>query len=412
MGERFVGIDWGNEEHAVCVLDAAGTEHSSFTAAHTEAGLADLTSRLTRLQQQGDVRVAIERTNGVVVDRLVEAGLRIVPLHPNAVKATRPRYSAAGGKDDRRDAYILADVLRTDGARLDELHGPSDETRALKALVRTRDDLVTARVEMTNRLRAELESFWPAPVEMFNDLDSLIALKFLDKYPTPKSAKSLNEAKLAKFLQKHSYTGSRKPEEFMRRARQAAVGRNGERETESKGAVVRALVVVVRSLVEQCSQLESRIKRDVAAHPDGPLVQSFPYSGSVNAAQILTELGDDRERFQSAEHLAAEAGVVPVTESSGKRSHKKKRRGKPPAVFFRRACNKRLRKALTCFADNSRRASAWADDIYRKAINRGCSHPHAIRVLARAWARVIWRCWRDRRPYDPAQHGGAQRVAS
>src|SRR5207253_9104670 len=124
-------------------------------------------------------------------------------------------------------------------------------------------------------------------------------------------------------------------------------------------------------------------------------------AGRINAAQILAELGDDRRRFATDDQLAAEAGVAPVTRASGK-SH---------AVVFRFACNKRLRTALTTFADNSRHACAWAADVYRRARARACDHPHAIRVLARAWIRVLWRCWQNGTPYDPARHGAASRLA-
>ena len=129
---------------------------------------------------------------------------------------------------------------------------------------------------------------------------------------------------------------------------------------------------------------------------------SFPRAGRVCAAQILAELGDVRARFPSEAQLAAEAGVCPVTHASGKSR----------AVTFRFACNHRLRQAITCFADNSRHASAWAAEVYRRARARGCDHAHAIRILARAWVRVLWRAWTDRRSYDPTAHRAAQLLAA
>jgi transposase len=125
---------------------------------------------------------------------------------------------------------------------------------------------------------------------------------------------------------------------------------------------------------------------------------SFPRAGRICAAQILAELGSVRERFANDARLAAEAGICPVTYQSGKSK----------AVTFRWACNHRLRAALTCLADNSRHASAWAAHVYNRARARGCDHPHAVRILARAWVRVIWQAWTDRKPYDPTRHGAAQ----
>ena len=159
-----------------------------------------------------------------------------------------------------------------------------------------------------------------------------------------------------------------------------------------------ALVAVLTPLVAQIQQLAAAITAALVQHADGPLVQSLPRSGAVNAAQILAELGDDRARFPTADQLAAEAGVAPVTHASGKH------RG----VAFHWACNKRLRQALTTWADNSRHASAWAATVYAHARARGCDHPHAIRILARAWVRVLWRCWQDHRPYDLTRHRAAQ----
>ena len=325
-----------------------------------------------------------------------------MPIHPNALKATRPRYSAAGGKSDPGDAFILADLLRLDGHRFPALRPPSDETRALRALVRGRDDLVTQRVALANQLRALLERFWPGAAAIFVDVDSPIALAFLARYPTPHSAARLGEKRLAQFLGQHAYSGRRPVVELLARLRTAPASQVGEAEAEASGDLVRALVAVLTPLVGQLQQLSAAIEAALAQHPDGRLVQSLPRSGAVNAAQILAELGDDRARFPSDEQFAAEGGLAPVTHASGQ--HK--------AVVFRWACNKRLRQALTTFADNSRHASPWARATYADARRRGCDHPHAIRILARAWVRVLWRCWQDRRPYDVTLHRAAQRVAA
>jgi transposase len=398
----FVGLDWAAMTHAVCVLDETGTTRWRGTVPHTAAGLAELVQRLRRFGPPASLPVALERPSGLVVDALLEAGFPVVPIHPNVVKATRPRYSAAGGKSDPSDAYLLADLLRTDGHRFRPLQPLADETRALRALVRGRDDLVAQRVALANQLRALLERFWPGAAAIFADVDSPIALAFLTRYPTPQSADRLGEPRLAQFLRRHAYCGRRSPAELLARLRAAPRSGTGDAETDASGELVHAFVTVLTPLLAQIQQLSAAIAAAVAQHTDGPLVQSFPRSGTVNAAQLLAELGDDRTRFPTADQLAAEAGVAPVTRTSGKH------RG----VAFRWACNKRLRQALTTFADNSRHASTWAAAVYARARARGCDHPHAIRILARAWVRVLWRCWQDRRPYDATQHRAAQLAAA
>lgn len=344
-----------------------------------------------------ELRVAIERPTGIVVDTLVEEGFVVVAIHPNAVKASRPRYSAAQGKSDVSDAYLLADLLRTDGHRFRTLTPISDETKGLRALVRTRDDLVAQRVALGNQLRSLLDQFWPGAAGVFAEIDSPIALDFLERYATPCSAAALGEKRMANFLAQHAYAGRRKAAELVERLRAAPRPVAGDVEVEAKGECVRALVRALRPLVAQIAALTGAVERATEAHPDGKVVTSLFRSGRVCAAKLLAELGDDRGRFVSADHLAAEGGVAPVTRASGK--HR--------AVAFRHACNPRLRAALGTLADATRHTSPWAHDLYQRARARGCRHPHALRVVARAWCRVLWVCWQNHVPYDPSKHRAA-----
>jgi transposase len=393
----WAGLDWGGAVHAVCVIDEVGQVVERFVVEHSADGIDALLARLARIAPPAELPVTIERPSGLIVDALIEAAHQVVPLHPNVVKACRPRYRAAGGKSDPGDAYMLADILRTDGHRFRALQPCSDEIKALRTLVRARDDLVAERVALANRLRSLLDGFWPGAAAIFADVDSPIALAFLARYPTPDSAARLGEKRLAAFLAQHAYCGRRSPAELLDRLRAKPRGRAGEAEAETAGEIVRSLAVVLAALVTELAKLTARVEHAVAALADGAIVMSFPRAGRVCAAQILAEPGDVRDRFQTDQQLAAEAGVCPVTHASGKS------RG----VIFRWACNHRLRQAITCFADNSRHASPWADAVYKNARRRGCSHPHAIRILARARVRVLWRAWIDRTPYEPARHRAA-----
>jgi transposase len=391
----FAGLDWASRTHAACVIDERGTIQLQLEVTHDATGLAELVRCLRRA---GVSAIAIERPSGLIVDALLEAGFSAVPIHPNIVKATRPRYRSHGGKSDATDAYVLADLLRTDGHRFKPLAAQSDEIRALRALVRGRDDLLANRNGLANQLRSLLESFWPGAAEVFAEVDSPIALEFIQRYPTPGAASRLGPKRMAAFCARHGYSGRRSPEQLVQRLHQAPQVSIGELELDASGALACHLARTLAGLMQQLRQLTKRIEQLVAACEDGPIFMSFPRAGRICAAQILAEVGSVRERFDSDEHLAGEAGVTPVTYASGKSK----------SVRFRWACNHRLRAALTCLAGNSRHASAWAQNVYAKARARGCDHPHAIRILARAWLRVIWRAWQDRKPYDPAQHHGAQ----
>jgi transposase len=188
----------------------------------------------------------------------------------------------------------------------------------------------------------------------------------------------------------------------LERLRDALEGIVAGTESEARRDAVLGHVRVLRSLNASIKQLTRSVVAHLGEHPDNEIFTSLPRSGQVNAAQMLAEWGDCREAYETPEAVCALAGLAPVTKKSGKHE----------AVAFRWACNTRFRQAVTTFADNSRHASPWAADVYQRAVARGCDHPHAVRILARAWVRVIWRCWIDQVPYDPTRHGGAVRHAA
>jgi transposase len=397
----FTGVDWGSQQHTVCVLDAAGRKFAAFAVPHSAAGLEELVARLRRLGDPAQRPVAIERPDGRVVDRLLEAGHPVVPIQPHALKAWRRAQGLAGAKSDPGDAALLADYLRCLQQRLRVLQPFSPQTRALRAVVRTREDLVDQRVAAGNQLRACLEAFWPGAAVIFADVTSPIALAFLARYPSPEAAQRLGQQRLAAFLVKQGYCGRRPAADLLQRLRAAPPGLIGSVEAEARRDAVWALIGVLAALNTAIKDLDRSIVAHLGEHPDAHVFTSLPRSGKLNAAQVLAEWGDCRAAYDGADAIACLAGAVPVTRRSGKHT----------SVTFRWACNKRLRKAICIFADNSRHASPWAAKRYADARARGLDHPHAIRVLARAWIRVIWRCWQDRVPYDPAKHGSAQRLA-
>lgn len=207
MDGGCAGIDWAKDGHAVCVLGGVGVGIEQRCFVHDERGLDELCQTLRR---HGVGRVAIERPEGVLVERLLEAGLAVMAVHPNQLKAARPRFQASGGKSDAFDASCLAELARTDHHRFRVPVPGSDETKAIRVLTRAREDLVSERVAVTNRLRAELDAFWPAPTGLFRDLDSPISLAFLERYPSPQDARSLGEKRFAAFLAKNGYRGRKK----------------------------------------------------------------------------------------------------------------------------------------------------------------------------------------------------------
>jgi transposase len=351
------GIDWASDWHDVHIADEHGELLVAEQFSHDERGIS---APIELLGSREVECCAIERPDGLLVGRLLAAGIVVLAIHPNQVKAARDRFRAAAGKNDRFDAFVLCELARTDRHRFPVLAPCGDETLALKALVRTREELVDARVALANQLRAQLQAFWAGAERMFADVDSQIALAFLERYPSPSDARGLGEKRLESFLARHGYSGRRPPAELLARLRSAPAAVVGELEQDARRAAVIGLLCALRPIVEQIN----------------------------------------RARYPTDDALAADAGQAPVTIQSGKHS----------AATFRWACDKRLRKHMGTLADSTRHWHPWAHDVYQRARARGCDHPHAIRILGRAWTRVLWRCWQDHTPYDPTRHKALNKI--
>ena len=237
---------------------------------------------------------------------------------------------------------MLCELARTDHRRFRVLEPDSDQTKALRALCRGREDLVRTRTALSNQLRAELERFWPGAVKIFRSLDSPIALAFLEKYPSPIEARALGEQRLAAFLRHQHYSGGKTPAELLRKLRSAPGGpRWRGRDPHPPAARARPRRAAA-ALVAQVKQLERQIAQALAEHPDGALFRD-PKS-VITAAELVAEIGDCRARYPSGDALAGDAGQAAVAIDSGKRK----------VACYRWACNKRLRDAVCTLADSTR----------------------------------------------------------
>lgn len=387
----FAGIDWSWQHHAVCIVDAAGRRIEEATLPHSGAGLSKITALLARHHL---TRVGIERGDGPVVEHLLREGFEVVVISARQVHSLRARYGSAGNKDDRFDAFVLADALRTDAGRWATVRPDRDDTIALRMLVRARHDLIDHRIAVHNQLLAVLQHHFPGAVGLFSQLDLPISLAFLRRFPSEAKAAWLSPSRMAHWLKANSYSGRHSAADLNAHLRAAVTGHTSGPAAEAGEIIVLTLVELLSHLRSQQTSLETRIKEALLAHPDGPIFQSLPRAGTVRAATLLAELGDCRARFPAAQALAAAAGVAPSTRQSGK--HR--------TVTYRRGCNKQLRAALIDWAQDTPRANAWAHDTYHRARHRGCRHPHAARILAQAWTRILWRCWHEHQPYNPDLH--------
>jgi transposase len=308
------GIDWASDNHAVCVVDNDGEAVERLTVAHIAAGLRAMIDLLIGHQVEA---VAIERPDGPAVDALLAAGLAVYVIPPSQVRNLRGRYGSAGNKDDRFDAFVLADTLRTGRRRLTPLSLETEATTALRKLCRTRRDLLAGRVAVANQLRARLQTAFPGAVGLFADIDSQISLRFLSRFPSQDAADWLSPKRLAAWLSSVAYSG-RTPAAALYTRLGAAPRGATDSHAQALAGITAAYLAVLATISAQIQALAQQITHALGAHPDRSIFTSLPRAGTVRAARLLAEIGDARGRFPTPSSLATLAGVAPSTRESGK----------------------------------------------------------------------------------------------
>jgi transposase len=389
----FAGVDWAQDNQVACLIDADGEVAERVTVGHDKAGIARL---ITVLAAHPVAGVGIERGDGPLVTALLVAGLTVFVIAPSKVKNLRGRYGSAGNKDDRFDAFVLADVVRTDRRRLMPLVPDRPDTQTLRALVRARKDLVGHRIAVANQLRAHLLTVLPGVVGLFAELDAPTSRAFIADFGTQDTVDALTVEQLGPWLKQRHYHV--KPATvLLERLHAAAPGVRGPA-GQALATITSAYLAALNTVMTQIETLETQIADALKTHPDAAIFTSLPRAGTVRAARLLAEIGDCRSRFPTPASLAGLAGVTPSTRQSGNTR----------IVAFRWAVDKQLRDAVCDFAADSRRSNPWAAHLYQQARQRGKKHNHAVRILARAWLGVIHTCWTTNTAYDPTQHRALQ----
>jgi transposase len=389
--EVFVGIDWGEQHHQVHALDPEGRPQLQLRVSHDRSGLMVLQEALSTLGAPGAVGIAIERREGLLVEHLLAWGHPVYPVNPKVAARAREGYRAAPIKSDALDAFSLADLLRRQAGSWRPLRRPSETLAELQALVRDRDFFVIEHRRVQHRLRATLLTYYPALPHLFSSLDRAITLAFLRRFPTPEAASRLTVARLARFLKREGYTGRTAPEVLLSRlhAHPATPSLGTDR---ARAHTALALADLLEQLSAAIGGFDDVVAELVARHPDASVFASLPGTGPVTVATLIAEIGEDRARFPSPGSLLAEAGLAPVTRQSGGSRR----------VSFRYAANHHLRATWQQWMLTAIRISPWTRAAYDAARARGQSHSRAVRSVAARWCRILWRCWHDGVPYDPA----------
>jgi transposase len=391
----YLGIDWSEQKHDLCFLNEAGAAIARLTILHTPDGFLKLD--ITR-QQLGattaDCWVGLETAHSLLIDFLWARGYtQVYLIPPNVTKSSRGRYCQTGAHTDQSDAFVLADLLRTDRHRLQPWRPDGLLTRQLRSSVNLVAQLRRDTVRFSNRLRAVLLRYYPITLQMFSGLDTKIALRFVQEYPTPQAAASLTLAEFQAFTRAQGYTH---PQDVMRNY--ARLQQPQPQADPDVIAICQAEAVQLAKLLEHVVQAEMTQSHTLLKlyhqHPDYPIFDSLPGVGDYLGPALLVHFGDDRQRFPTPACVQALAGTCPVTAASGKRRW----------IHFRHACNHDFRQVTQQWARASLSQSAWAQAYWIQIRPRCASDSHAHRCLANRWLAIAWKLWQTHQPYNEDYH--------
>jgi hypothetical protein len=389
----FVGVDWAEAHHEVCVLDQAGVVLGRRRVPDGVAGVAQLHALVAdHTNQPSAVVVGVELDRGLLVGALVAAGYQVVAVNPLAASRYRERHGTSGAKSDPGDAKVLADLVRTDRHNHRPVAGDSDLAEAIRVLARAHQSAIWSRQRQLNSLRSALRAFYPAALEAFGtNLACGDALAVLQLAPTPELGRQLSLGKLAAALGR----GGRQRHLHARAAQIQAALRSPQLTTpppisQAYGVVAQATIGLLASLNQQIAALEQTLGEGFNKHPDAKTIRSLPGLGMVLGARVLGEFGDDQTRFPTAKSRKNYAGSAPITKASGRSL----------VVLARHARNRRLADALEQWAFCSLTQSPGARRYYDQLRNRHKTHRQALRQLANRWVGILHTCLERGIVYD------------
>jgi transposase len=388
----FVGVDWAERQHAFAILEPGATApRGCGEFAQQPEAIAAWADDLKRRYGGRPVAVAVELSRGPLVHALRDyQHLVLFPINPKQFANYRKAIHASEKKDDATDARLLARFLREHHENLRRWQPDEPLTRQLAALCEQRRKLVEDRKNLGQRLRHVLLAYFPLVLELVRELHHPLALELLRRWPTLKQLQRAKPERIRKL-----FRGMRRGQvDVVEQIRAARPLTEDPAIIEPNALYVQSLVKQMESLNQAIEQFEERIRQAYAKHPDAELYRSLPGAGEALGPRLLTAMGDDRERYETAANLQSYSGIAPVTKQSGKSKQ----------VHRRYACPRFLRQTFHEFADHARKWSGWSKAYYNYLRSKGQKHHSAVRALAFKWIRILFRIWQDRVPYDETRY--------
>jgi transposase len=387
----FVGLDWADTKHDVCLQAAGSAKRENCILEHTPEAIEAWVCALRQRFAGKPIAICLELTKGPIVFALRKYDFLVLfPVNPLTLARYREAFTPSRAKDDPTDAALQLELLCTHRDKLQPLTPQSPTMRALAQLVEHRRRVVGDKVRITNRLTSTLKNYFPHVLQWFQDKDTLLFCDFLSRWPTLKAVQLARRSTLETFFREHHVRSADVMTQRIDAIKAATPLTTDEGIIAPHALLVQALISQLRVTLHAIQDFDHAIAQRAQSHPDFPLFQTLPGAGPVFASRLLVAFGEQRERYASAAELQRFAGIAPVTERSGKKSW----------VHWRFQCPTFLRQTFVEWAAESTRHSFWAQVYYQQQREKGKAHQAAVRALAFKWLRILFRCWQDRTPYD------------
>jgi len=386
----FIGLDWADTKHDICIQPAGGLTREFGRIAHQPEQIEQWAYDMHR-RFGGPIAVMLELSKGPIVSALQKHDFFVlIPINPSTLAKYREAFKPSRAKDDPTDAELAIDLVLRHRDRFKPLQPQSTQMRTLAHPVEKRRRLVDDRRRFANRLISALKAYYPQAVEWFSHKETFVFCAFITRWPTLQQIKRARRSTIERFFREHRV---RRPQliEMRIQAIRAATALTDDPGVIDPGTLeALALARQLETTVELIRQFDQAIAQILPELPDYSLFASLPGAGTVLTPRLLTAFGEDRNRFHSAAEVQQYCGIAPVTERSGQKSW----------VHWRWQCSKFVRQTFVEWAAKTVHSSFWAGAYYQRQRQKGATHQMAVRALAFKWIRILYRCWKSRTPYN------------
>lgn len=392
----YIAIDWADQQHVFSLRTANQTKKETGTLEQKPEAIGPWVAALRERFEGRPVAIAVEQSRGALIHALLGYDFLVLyPIHPTTVAKFRQAFKSSGAKNDPLDTDQILEILTKHLALLQPLKPDTESTRLLRRLVADRRKAVDLRTAQVQALGAALKEYFPQALELLNgNLASGLASDFLLKWPTLAAVQQARPATLKRFYYGHNLRSTKLVEKLLQLAATALPLTHDAAIIESGSRLSQLYAQMIKTLNPLIENYDERIQRVFQAHPEARIFRQLPGAGAALAPRLCAFFGTDRLRYETATQVQSFSGIAPVTKSSGRSQ----------VVHFRHACPKFERQTFHEFARLSVTRCQWAENYVAHYTSQGKNYHAVIRALAFKWIRILFRCWKDRSPYDENKH--------